>query len=109
MALGWLPGTAGSLEGGRMIRQVAAKLWPLALIFVLLNGVVIAAVAFTGGRDGNLKSAVRAAVEGEGAGEEEEGGLGPAEPDDYFIFQRSTRGGVPESSDFTRAVRQARE
>src|SRR5918992_4182741 len=91
-----------------MIRQVAAKLWPLALIIVLLNGVVIAAVAFTGG-GGNLKSAVRATVEGEGAGEYEEGGLGPAEPDDYFIFQRSTRGGVPESSDFTRAVRQARE
>src|SRR5918999_478260 len=91
-----------------MFRQVARKLWPLALALVLLNGVVIAAVAFTGG-GGDLKSAVRAAVEGEGAGEEEEEGLGPAEPDDYFIFQRSTRGGVPESSDFTRAVRQARE
>src|SRR5918999_1914463 len=102
-------GNPAGLEGGSMIRQVAAKLWPLALVFVLLNGVVIAAVAFTGGGDGNLKSAVRMAVEGEGAGEYEEGGLGPAEPDDYFIFQRSTRGGVPESSDFTRAVRQARE
>jgi len=40
-------------------------------------------------------------------GEEEEEGLGPAEPDDYFLLQRSTEGDLPSRGDFTRAVRQA--
>ena len=43
---------------------------------------------------------------GRGRGEEEEG-LGPAEPDDYFLFQRSSGGKLPSTGDFTRAVRQA--
>ena len=43
--------------------------------------------------------------EGEDAEDEEEG-LGPAEPDDYFLFQRSTRGDLPESQDFRRSWRQ---
>jgi photosystem II stability/assembly factor-like uncharacterized protein len=34
-------------------------------------------------------------------------GLGPAEPDDYFIFQRASQGVLPAQGDFERAVRQA--
>jgi photosystem II stability/assembly factor-like uncharacterized protein len=52
-------------------------------------------------------SAEPAAGEEEAEAEEEEGGLGPAEPDDYFLFQRSRRGDLPTSGDFRRAVRQA--
>jgi photosystem II stability/assembly factor-like uncharacterized protein len=67
--------------------------------------VVILAIALA--TDGNqTESAIRASAEGE-AGEEEEEGLGPAEPDDYFLFQRSTGGKLPEGRDYRRAVRQA--
>jgi photosystem II stability/assembly factor-like uncharacterized protein len=45
-------------------------------------------------------------VAAEEEGEEEEG-LGPAEPDDYFLLQRSTEGDLPSRGDFRRAVRQA--
>ena len=83
------------------------RVWLLVLALVLVNGVVIAALAVGGGSGDDLKSAVRASAEGEGEEEEEEG-LGPAEPDDYFLFQRSSNGELPRSSDFTRAVRQAR-
>jgi photosystem II stability/assembly factor-like uncharacterized protein len=84
------------------------RAWLLAIaVVVLINGVVIGAIAATSDDRGDLNSAVRMAAEGEG-GEEYEGGLGPAEPDDYFLFQRSTRGQLPENEDFTRAVRQAR-
>jgi photosystem II stability/assembly factor-like uncharacterized protein len=88
---------------------VKTKLWLVAIGAVLLvNGAVIAAIAVGGGDGTAQESAILAAAEGE-AGEEEEEGLGPAEPDDYFLFQRSTRGDLPERQDFTRAVRQARE
>jgi photosystem II stability/assembly factor-like uncharacterized protein len=87
---------------------VHKKLWLLAIgVVALLNAGVIGALALSG--DDRKKSAILAAAEGEGEGEEEEEGLGPAEPDDYFLFQRSTRGGLPETKDFTRAVRQAQE
>jgi photosystem II stability/assembly factor-like uncharacterized protein len=86
------------------------KVWLLAAgIFLLLNGLVVAAIAVTGDNEPR-RSAILAAAEGEGEEEEEEeGGLGPAEPDDYFLFQRSSDGDLPRSSDFTRAVRQAQD
>ena len=72
------------------------KLWLLVLALVVINAGVIVALAGSGGDGDDLTSAVRAAAEGEGEEEEEEeGGLGPAAPDDYFLFQRSTRGEVP--------------
>jgi hypothetical protein len=49
-----------------------------------------------------------AEARGEVDEEEEEEGLGPAEPDDYFLFQRSTGRELPSAEDFTRSVRQAR-
>ena len=84
------------------------KVWLLVLALVVINAGVIVALAGSGGGGDDLTSAVRASAEGEGEEEEEEGGLGPAEPDDYFLFQRSSGGDLPRSSDFTRAVRQAR-
>jgi photosystem II stability/assembly factor-like uncharacterized protein len=88
--------------------EMRIKVWLLvAGLVVLLNGAVVAVLAMTGG-GGATESAILAAAEGEGE-EEEEGSLGPAEPDDYFLFQRSSDGELPQSSDFTRAVRQAQE
>ena len=85
------------------------KLWLLVLALVVINAGVIVALAGSGGDGDDLTSAVRASAEGEGEEEEEEeGGLGPASPDDYFLFQRSTRGDVPNAQDFRRSVRQAR-
>ena len=84
------------------------KVWLLVLVLVVINAGVIVVLAAGGGGGDDLTSAVRASAEGEGEEEEEEGGLGPAEPDDYFLFQRSSGGDLPRSSDFTRAVRQAR-
>ena len=84
------------------------KAWLLVLALVVINAGVIVVLAAGGGGGDDLTSAVRASAEGEGEEEEEEGGLGPAEPDDYFLFQRSSGGDLPRSSDFTRAVRQAR-
>ena len=84
------------------------KVWLLVLALVVINAGVIFALAGSDGGGDDRTSAVRATAEGEG---EEEGGGGrarPAEPDDYFLFQRSTGGDLPRSSDFTRAVRQAR-
>jgi photosystem II stability/assembly factor-like uncharacterized protein len=46
-------------------------------------------------------------AEGEEAEQEEEG-LGPAEPDDYFLLQRSRRGTLPSTGEFRRALRQTR-
>src|SRR5918998_5409159 len=105
------PPTTGA-SGGRplVVRGVGGmkkKVWLLvAGLVLLLNGAVVAAVAMTTGGTAT-ESAIRAAAEGES--EEEEEGLGPAEPDDYFLFQRSSDGELPQSSDFTRAVRQAQE
>jgi photosystem II stability/assembly factor-like uncharacterized protein len=97
---GWR-GRAKGVEG------VHKKLWLLAIGAVaLLNAGVIGALALSGD-DRSQKSAILAAAEGEG--EEEEGGLGPAEPDDYFLFQRSSGGELPATADFTRAVRQAQD
>ena len=74
-----------------------SKLWLVILALVLVNAGVIAALAASGG-EGDLTSAVRASAEGEGAEEEEEeGGLGPAAPDDYFLFQRASGGELPSS------------
>jgi photosystem II stability/assembly factor-like uncharacterized protein len=85
---------------------VHKKVWLLAIgAVVLLSAGVIGALALSG--DDRPKSATLAAAEGEGAEEEE--GLGPAEPDDYFLFQRSTGGELPTTQDFTRAVRQAQD
>ncbi len=84
------------------------KVWLLVLALVVINAGVIVVLAAGGAGGDDLTSAVRASAEGEGEEEEEEGGLGPAEPDDYFLFQRSSGGDLPRSSDFTRAVRQAR-
>src|SRR5918997_6090715 len=99
-------GAEGAPDGGKGAGGMK-KVWLLAAgIFLLLNGIVVAAVAVTS--DSNPReSAILAAAEGEG--EEEEEGLGPAEPDDYFLFQRSSDGDLPRSSDFTRAVRQAQD
>jgi len=84
------------------------KLWLVLLALVLVNAGVIVALAASGG-EGDLTSAVRASAEGEGAEEEEEeGGLGPAAPDDYFLFQRASGGALPSTEEFTRSVRQAR-
>jgi photosystem II stability/assembly factor-like uncharacterized protein len=83
----------------------------IAIAAVVL--LLLAAGGLAIGLRGDDRSAPqRAAVEAEGeAGEEaeEEEGLGPAEPDDYFLLQRSRRGDLPSSGDFRRAVRQARE
>ena len=84
------------------------RLWPLVVVLVALNAVLILALALGNNDGGKLESGIRAAAEGE-EGEEEEEGLGPAEPDDYFLFQRSSGGKLPSTADFTRAVRQARE
>jgi hypothetical protein len=83
------------------------RLWPFVVVLVTLNAVLIVALTLGDNDGGKLESAIRAAAEGE-EGEEDEG-LGPAEPDDYFLFQRSSGGKLPSTGDFTRAVRQARE
>jgi photosystem II stability/assembly factor-like uncharacterized protein len=83
------------------------KVWLLLLTVVLVNAGVLAVLAVSSG-DKPPESAIRASAEGEGEEEGEEEGLGPAEPDDYFLFQRSTRGELPSREAFTRAVRQAR-
>ena len=86
------------------------KVWLLLIGAVaLLNAGVIGGALAVSGDDKPKKSAILAAAEGEGEEEGEEGGLGPAEPDDYFLFQRSTGGKLPSTGDFTRAVRQAGE
>jgi photosystem II stability/assembly factor-like uncharacterized protein len=92
---------------GKGVGGMKKRVWLLvAGLVLLLNGAVVAAIAMTS--DGDAKeSAILAAAEGEG--EEEEEGLGPAEPDDYFLFQRASDGELPQTSDFTRAVRQAQE
>jgi len=82
------------VRGGRM-RAVAAITAVLALLAV--GGIVL----ILPGDDGSAP--VRAS-----AGEEKEG-LGPAEPDDYFLFQRASGGDLPGRGEFTRAVRQAQD
>src|SRR5687767_10174784 len=101
------PEGLGSPTGTRDQREAEAmkKVWLLAFALAIANVGVIAVLAVSGG-DGARDSAVRASAEGEA--EEEEEGLGPAEPDDYFLFQRSTGGKLPSGEDFTRAVSQAR-
>jgi hypothetical protein len=74
-------------------------------VLSLAIGGVALAVAVTGGDD--QRAPGRAAADHEESGEEEEEGLGPAEPDDYLLFQRASGGRLPSSADFTRAVRQA--
>ena len=96
------------IEGqGDGVKRHLTRLWPLVLALVALNAGVILALA-VGSNDGaKLESSIRASAEGEGEEGEEEEGLGPAEPDDYFLFQRSTGGKLPSTADFNRAVRQA--
>ena len=70
----------------------------VTLVLVLLAAIVT--VVIGGIVSGSTRGAPRAAAGGEEA-------LGPAEPDDYFLFQRSVGGKLPSQADFNRAVRQA--
>ena len=78
------------------MKRHLTRLWPLVLALVALNAGVILALALGSNEGAKLESSIRAAAEGEG---EEEEGLGPAEPDDYFLFQRSTGGKLPSTGD----------
>lgn len=61
----------------------------------VLEGAILAVVASGGDKGSTTTEALQ------------EEGLGPAEPDDYLLFQRSTGGRLPSHADFARAVRQA--
>ena len=73
---------------------------PAIGVLLLLVGVLIAAVALPGRATAPV-SAPAAAVE------EEEEGLGPAEPDDYFLAQRTSGTGKLDTAALRRATRQA--
>ena len=66
----------------------------MSLGLVLLA--VVTAVVAGGATSGSTRSVAPSAAEEEG--------LGPAEPDDYFLFQRSVGGKLPSTADFERAV-----
>src|SRR5688572_23987753 len=91
---------------GRLARLGSARAWSAVLVVALVIGGAIVAVAVTGG-GGDPSAPGRVSADAEEQGEEEEEGLGPAEPDDYLLFQRSTGGRLPSTADFARAVRQA--